>query len=121
MSADLCARSQTPPSLLSSPKHEGMFGILVQAAGFAPTTQLHKNSTLILTSEQVTYSIRNLITIVKCLYASPSFRGVIRENPTLNSSASVVMVFYLSESFTIISLVSLHSYGFQVRRLISDG
>ena len=51
-------------------------GHVVQAAGFAPTTQLHKDSTLILTSEQVTYPIRSLITVVKCLYASSSFRSV---------------------------------------------
>lgn len=37
MSADLCALSQTPPSLPSSPPYEGICGIMAGNAGNTPT------------------------------------------------------------------------------------
>lgn len=37
MSTDLCARSQTPLSLPSSPSHESMLGIMAGNAGNTPT------------------------------------------------------------------------------------
>ena len=36
MSADLCALSQTPPSLPSSPPYEGMCGIMATEEGLEP-------------------------------------------------------------------------------------
>lgn len=48
MSADLCALSQTPPSLPSSPPYEGICGIMAANAGAAPTQIGSKPTTLLL-------------------------------------------------------------------------